>query len=116
MPNQLWFGVVSLVPKSWEQIVSLPKGKRGKKSVRPVLEPPAFLCAVADLLSTSVMGYDINRRPVLYMASFFYFGAKTKADDHFLQHPYRQNTETGPAQIDFVVWCLERAIDLCVRF
>lgn len=56
----------------------------------------------ADRVSTEgetgkeiIMGYDINRRPVLYM------------------HPYRQNTETGPAQIDFVVWCLERAIDLC---
>ncbi|KAI5481682.1 CRAL/TRIO domain-containing protein [Pseudohyphozyma bogoriensis] len=42
-----------------------------------------------------VMGYDVNQRPVLYM------------------HPYRQNTETNPSQIDFVVWCLERTIDLC---
>ncbi|GAA6004749.1 CRAL-TRIO domain-containing protein [Rhodotorula paludigena] len=41
-----------------------------------------------------VFGYDVNCRPVLYM------------------HPYRQNTETGPRQIAFVVWCLERTIDL----
>ncbi|BGO90150.1 hypothetical protein NBRC10512_002543 [Rhodotorula toruloides] len=41
-----------------------------------------------------VMGYDINCRPVLYM------------------HPNRQNTETSPKQIAFVVWCLERTIDL----
>lgn len=36
-----------------------------------------------------VFGYDRDSRPVLYM------------------HPYRQNTETGPRQIDFVIWCLE---------
>ncbi|BGP38633.1 Phosphatidylinositol transfer protein (PITP) [Rhodotorula kratochvilovae] len=41
-----------------------------------------------------VFGFDINCRPVLYM------------------HPYRQNTEVGPRQIAFVVWCLERTIDL----
>ncbi|KAL8286365.1 hypothetical protein RQP46_004382 [Phenoliferia psychrophenolica] len=42
-----------------------------------------------------ILGYDVNLRPVLYM------------------HPYRQNTETSMSQINFVVWCLERAIDLC---
>ncbi|KAK4058441.1 Phosphatidylinositol transfer protein (PITP) [Microbotryomycetes sp. JL221] len=42
-----------------------------------------------------VFGYDKQCRPVLYM------------------HPYRQNTETGPRQIDFVIWTLERTIDLC---
>ncbi|GAA6055475.1 hypothetical protein JCM3770_002846 [Rhodotorula araucariae] len=41
-----------------------------------------------------VFGFDVNCRPVLYM------------------HPYRQNTEVGPRQIAFVVWCLERTIDL----
>ncbi|GAA5954211.1 hypothetical protein JCM21900_006963 [Sporobolomyces salmonicolor] len=41
-----------------------------------------------------VLGYDVDCRPVLYM------------------HPYRQNTQTGPDQIAFVVWCLERTIDL----
>ncbi|TKA57499.1 hypothetical protein B0A53_00730 [Rhodotorula sp. CCFEE 5036] len=41
-----------------------------------------------------VFGYDVNCRPVLYM------------------HPHRQNTEVGPKQIAFVVWCLERTIDL----
>ncbi|GAA5836098.1 hypothetical protein JCM9279_002192 [Rhodotorula babjevae] len=41
-----------------------------------------------------VFGYDVNARPVLYM------------------HPWRQNTEVGPRQIAFVVWCLERTIDL----
>ncbi|KAM0754643.1 CRAL/TRIO domain-containing protein [Meredithblackwellia eburnea MCA 4105] len=42
-----------------------------------------------------VAGYDINFRPVLYM------------------HPYRQNTQESMSQINFVVWCLERTIDLC---
>ncbi|ORY79359.1 CRAL-TRIO domain-containing protein [Leucosporidium creatinivorum] len=42
-----------------------------------------------------IFGYDKECRPVLYM------------------HPYKQNTETGPRQIDFVIWCLERTIDLC---
>ncbi|GAA5976469.1 hypothetical protein JCM5350_001700 [Sporobolomyces pararoseus] len=41
-----------------------------------------------------VFGFDNDKRPVLYM------------------HPYRQNTQTGPDQIKFVVWCLERALDL----
>ncbi|GAA5821281.1 hypothetical protein JCM11251_004551 [Rhodosporidiobolus azoricus] len=41
-----------------------------------------------------VMGFDVNCRPVLYM------------------HPNRQNTQTGPDQIAFVVWCLERTLDL----
>lgn len=41
-----------------------------------------------------VFGFDNDCRPVLYM------------------HPYRQNTQTGPDQIAFVVWCLERALDL----
>ncbi|GAA6058626.1 hypothetical protein JCM10212_004037 [Sporobolomyces blumeae] len=41
-----------------------------------------------------VFGFDVDCRPVLYM------------------HPYRQNTQTGPDQIAFVVWCLERALDL----
>ncbi|GAA5898558.1 CRAL-TRIO domain-containing protein [Sporobolomyces salmoneus] len=41
-----------------------------------------------------VFGFDKDCRPVLYM------------------HPYRQNTQTGPDQIAFVVWCLERALDL----
>ncbi|GAA6019444.1 hypothetical protein JCM11491_004830, partial [Sporobolomyces phaffii] len=41
-----------------------------------------------------VLGFDNDCRPVLYM------------------HPYRQNTQTGPDQIAFVVWCLERALDL----
>ncbi|GAA5855526.1 hypothetical protein JCM8547_007872 [Rhodosporidiobolus lusitaniae] len=41
-----------------------------------------------------VMGFDVNCRPVLYM------------------HPNRQNTEVGPNQIKFVVWCLERTLDL----
>ncbi|GAA5961025.1 hypothetical protein JCM3765_006506 [Sporobolomyces pararoseus] len=41
-----------------------------------------------------VFGFDNDSRPVLYM------------------HPYRQNTQTGPDQIKFVVWCLERALDL----
>ncbi|GAA6038889.1 hypothetical protein JCM8097_000556 [Rhodosporidiobolus ruineniae] len=41
-----------------------------------------------------VMGFDVNCRPVLYM------------------HPYRQNTQVGPDQIAFVVWCLERTLDL----
>jgi hypothetical protein len=36
-----------------------------------------------------IFGYDNDSRPVLYM------------------HPYRQNTQTGPDQIAFVVWCLE---------
>jgi hypothetical protein len=42
-----------------------------------------------------VLGFDLNCRPVLYM------------------HPDRQNTTQSPRQIDFVVWCLERTIDLC---
>lgn len=29
------------------------------------------------------------------------------------RHPYRQNTATSHRQIEFVVWCLERTIDLC---
>ncbi|GAA5869630.1 hypothetical protein JCM16303_000529 [Sporobolomyces ruberrimus] len=41
-----------------------------------------------------IFGFDKESRPVLYM------------------HPYRQNTQTGPDQIAFVVWCLERALDL----
>ncbi|GAA93867.1 uncharacterized protein L969DRAFT_84683 [Mixia osmundae IAM 14324] len=41
-----------------------------------------------------LLGYDIHSRPVLYM------------------YPGRQNTKTGPRQIKFVVWCLERAVDL----
>ncbi|GAA5843316.1 hypothetical protein JCM5353_005272 [Sporobolomyces roseus] len=41
-----------------------------------------------------VFGFDVDCRPVLYM------------------HPYRQNTQTGPDQISFVVWCLERCLDL----
>ncbi|BGP14593.1 hypothetical protein JCM10213_001941 [Rhodosporidiobolus nylandii] len=41
-----------------------------------------------------VMGFDANCRPVLYM------------------HPNRQNTQVGPDQIAFVVWCLERTLDL----
>ncbi|GAA6002228.1 hypothetical protein JCM10207_003136 [Rhodosporidiobolus poonsookiae] len=41
-----------------------------------------------------VMGFDVNCRPVLYM------------------HPHRQNTQVGPRQIDFVIWCLERTLDL----
>ncbi|GAA5884608.1 hypothetical protein JCM6882_005320 [Rhodosporidiobolus microsporus] len=41
-----------------------------------------------------VMGFDVNCRPVLYM------------------HPNRQNTQVGPDQIAFVVWCLERTLDL----
>ncbi|SCZ99006.1 BZ3500_MvSof-1268-A1-R1_Chr3-1g05760 [Microbotryum saponariae] len=39
-------------------------------------------------------GYDFASRPILYM------------------HPYRQNTNTSHRQIEFVVWCLERTLDL----
>ncbi|MBW0541487.1 hypothetical protein O181_081202 [Austropuccinia psidii MF-1] len=41
-----------------------------------------------------LLGYDLQQRPVL---RFF---------------PNRQNTKTSNQQIKFVVWCLERAIDL----
>ncbi|KAH8914335.1 CRAL/TRIO domain-containing protein [Atractiella rhizophila] len=41
-----------------------------------------------------VLGHDNHRRPCLYM------------------YPYRQNTKVSPRQIQFVVWTLERAIDL----
>lgn len=41
-----------------------------------------------------VMGYDHHSRPVLYM------------------HPNRQNTLPSASQIDFVIYTLERAIDL----
>lgn len=41
-----------------------------------------------------VCGFDLAGRPVLYM------------------HPSRQNTLPNEAQIDFVVFCLERALDL----
>lgn len=40
------------------------------------------------------VGYDKQSRPCLYM------------------HPYRQNTKVSPRQIQFVVWTLERAVDL----
>ncbi|SCV74158.1 BQ2448_6590 [Microbotryum intermedium] len=39
-------------------------------------------------------GYDFESRPILYM------------------HPYRQNTKASHHQIEFVVWCLERTLDL----
>ncbi|KAH9994862.1 CRAL/TRIO domain-containing protein [Russula vinacea] len=39
-------------------------------------------------------GYDTHRRPAVYMI------------------PSRQNTEESPRQIQFVVWMLERALDL----
>ncbi|EIN09807.1 CRAL/TRIO domain-containing protein [Punctularia strigosozonata HHB-11173 SS5] len=41
-----------------------------------------------------IFGYDVDRRPALYLV------------------PSRQNTEEGPRQIEFVVWMLERTIDL----
>ncbi|KAH7884361.1 CRAL TRIO domain-containing protein [Phlebopus sp. FC_14] len=41
-----------------------------------------------------LFGYDTCGRPALYMC------------------PSKQNTEEGPRQIEFVVWMLERAIDL----
>ena len=42
-----------------------------------------------------IFGYDNASRPCLYM------------------HPYRQNTQVSPRQIEFNVWCLERVLDLC---
>ncbi|CCO28610.1 CRAL-TRIO domain-containing protein C23B6,04c [Rhizoctonia solani AG-1 IB] len=39
-------------------------------------------------------GYDVERRPALYMM------------------PSRQNTEESPRQLQFAVWMLERAVDL----
>jgi hypothetical protein len=41
-----------------------------------------------------LFGYDTRGRPALYMC------------------PSKQNTEESPRQIHFVVWMLERAIDL----
>lgn len=41
-----------------------------------------------------IMGWDLQRRPCLYM------------------FPYRQNTNTLDRQIQFVVWCLERTVDM----
>jgi len=41
-----------------------------------------------------VVGFDKQSRPCLYM------------------HPYRQNTKVSPRQIQFVVWTLERAVDM----
>ena len=41
-----------------------------------------------------VFGYDMHRRPALYMI------------------PSRQNTEESPRQIQHTVWMLERALDL----
>ncbi|KAG0150137.1 hypothetical protein CROQUDRAFT_652854 [Cronartium quercuum f. sp. fusiforme G11] len=41
-----------------------------------------------------VLGYDLHSRPCLHM------------------YPYKQNTKPSDAQIKFVVWCLERTIDL----
>ncbi len=41
-----------------------------------------------------LLGFDVNARPVLYL------------------YPSRQNTEISPRQIQYLVWGLERAIDL----
>jgi len=72
-----------------------------------------------------VFGYDVNARPVLYMVRLAYLAcstcrsigrcahaAKTMSGGTDIptstaQHPWRQNTEVGPRQIAFVVWCLE---------
>merc|ERR1711939_105545 len=67
---------------------------RREFEVRKLNENPSIIDEEAQTGKEVLLGWDIQKRPCLYM------------------YPWRQNTKTSDRQIQFVVWCLERALDL----
>ena len=87
------FGVYDLTAEQVEPEVSQPRVGLAFPLSGPFLR--AFLLfAKAVTGKEFVFGYDTHGRPALYMV------------------PSRQNTEETPRQIQFVVWMMERALDL----
>ncbi|WFD30341.1 4-nitrophenylphosphatase [Malassezia sp. CBS 17886] len=65
-----------------------------RRSFRPELIPPDEVAPEAVTGKHILTGYDREGRPILYL------------------RPGRENTKPGPRQIRYMVWSLERGIDL----
>ncbi|WFD34377.1 4-nitrophenylphosphatase [Malassezia cuniculi] len=65
-----------------------------RREFRPDIIPPDEVAPEGETGKHVLTGFDRNGRPILYL------------------RPGRENTKTSPRQIRYLVWSLERAIDL----